>query len=140
MRRDSGGFYSAGMSGTDVPEKAADRYERLVVDAARSGCLWVLSHPIEQAWATFADPRGHVVVPVWPGEEQAAAMATGIWSELRPVAVSVEDFLAHEVAGLEADGVLIAAYPTPTRSGAAVRTSHFARALREARQRRRPSR
>jgi hypothetical protein len=128
------------MSGADVPEKAADRYGRLVADAGRSGRLWVLSHPVEQAWATFADPRGHVVVPVWPGEEQAAAMATGIWSELRPMQVSVEDFLAHEVAELEAEGALIAAYPTPTRSGAAIRPSHFARAIREARQRLRPSR
>ena len=68
-------------------------------------------------------------------------MATGIWSELRPVQVSVtEDFLADEVAELEAEGALIAAYPTPTRSGAAIRPSHFARAIREARQRLRPSR
>jgi hypothetical protein len=132
-------FYSPEMSGTDVPEKAADRYQRLVADAGRSGSLWVLSHPVESAWATFADPRGHIVVPVWPGEEQAAAMATGTWSELRPVSVSVDDFLAHEVAGLEAEGILIAAYPTPSRSGAAIRTAHFARALREARQRLKPS-
>ena len=123
------------MSGADVPETAADRYERLVADAAHSGWIWMLSHPVEQGWATFADPRGHVVVPVWPAEELAAAMATGVWSEFRPAPVAVEDFLAHEVAGLEADGVLIAAYPTPTRSGAAIRTSHFARALREARPR-----
>jgi hypothetical protein len=120
------------MSAEGYPEKGPDRYRRLVADAVRSGYFWVLCHPVEEAWATMTDPRGHVVIPVWPAEAQAAAMATGPWSELRPMRVPVKDFLAHEVAGLEADGVLIAAHPTPTRSGAAIRTSHFARALREA--------
>ena len=120
------------MSAEAYPEKGPDRYRRLVADAVRSGYFWVLSHPVEDAWATMTDPRGHVVIPVWPAEAQAAAMATGAWSELTPVQVTIEAFLAHEVAGLEADGVLIAAHPTPTRSGAAIRTSHFARALREA--------
>lgn len=112
-------------------EKAADRYRRLVADAARSGYLWVLSHPSEDAWATFSDPRGHVVVPVWPGRDDALAMATGTWSGLRPMRIPVHDFLTHEVPALEEEGVLIAAHPTPTRSGAAIRASHFARALRD---------
>lgn len=113
-------------------EKAADRYQVLVAEVRRSGVLWVLSHPVEEAWATYSDPRGHVVVPMWPGQDEAAAMATGSWSGLRPTAIPVADFVAHEVPELEAEGVLIAAHPTPTRSGAAIRATHFARALREA--------
>ncbi len=111
-------------------EKAADRYRRLVAEATRSGSFWVLSHPVEDAWATFSDPRGHVVVPVWPGRDEAMAMATGTWSGLRPMQIPVDDFLTHEVHALEDEGVLIAAFPTATRSGAALRASHFARALR----------
>jgi hypothetical protein len=112
--------------------KAADRYRALVAEVRRSGHLWVLSHPAEEAWATYSDPRGHVVVPVWPGQDQAAAMATGLWGGLRPTAIPLDAFLAHEVPGLEAEGVLIAAHPTRTSSGAAVRATHFARALLDA--------
>jgi hypothetical protein len=113
-------------------EKAADRYRALAAEVRRSGHLWVLSHPVEEAWATYSDPRGHVVVPVWPGQDEAVTMASGSWEGLRPVAVPVGEFVAHEVPELEAEGVLIAAHPTPTSSGAAVRASHFARALRDA--------
>lgn len=113
-------------------EKAADRYRALVAEVRRSGHLWVLSHPVEEAWATYSDPRGHVVVPVWPAKDEATAMASGSWDGLRPTAIPIDEFLAHEVPDLDAEGVLIAAHPTPTSSGAAVRAMLFARALGDA--------
>jgi hypothetical protein len=112
--------------------KALDRYRLLVELSAKSGSLWALTSSAGDGFVTFADPRNHVVVPFWPTPEDASEMATGDWLEAVPTEVPVRIFLEREVAGMEADGVLIAAFPTRRSSGAAVRAAHFARALRDA--------
>jgi hypothetical protein len=110
---------------------ARERYRYLVESAAESGALWVLSGRQHDEWATYADPRGHVVIPVWPSRQHAEQLATGKWRDLTPTAVAVRDFL-RELDVLEAEGVQVAAFPTKTRSGAAIAARHFGRALRDA--------
>jgi Protein of unknown function (DUF2750) len=114
------------------PRKAADRYGDLIARATQTKTLWALMPPGESAWVTYRDPRDHVVIPLWPGRDEAAAMATSVWRDAVATPIPVSDFLKHEVDALETDGVQIAAHPTPTSSGAAVRAAHFARALRDA--------
>jgi hypothetical protein len=118
------------MAGRDM--KARERYRLLVDSAARSGTLWTLSLPNEEGFVTFADPRGHVVVPFWPTPDDANELATGDWRDAVPTEVPVTNFLEREAGPMEADGVQIAAFPLRNSSGAAVRASHFARALRNA--------
>lgn len=118
----------------DVPPReriARERYRYLVECASEHGALWVLSGRRHDEWATLTDPRGHVVIPVWPARQDAKELATGKWTHLTPTAVAIADFL-KELDALEAEGALIAAFPTPTRSGATIAARHFGRALRDA--------
>jgi hypothetical protein len=110
---------------------ARERYRYLVETAAERGELWVLSGQHDDEWATYSDPRGHIVIPAWPSRRDAEKLATGKWKDATPTAVALDDFL-RELEAMEEEGVQVAAFPTTTRSGAAVAARHFGRALRDA--------
>lgn len=102
---------------------AEPRYSYLIKRVAGWGQVWSLA--AEDGWALTSDDEGHELVPVWPHERFAAAYAEGTWSDYKPQAISLSDWIERWIPGMQRDGRMVSAFPTPTGESVGVPPERF---------------
>ena len=104
------------------------RYRHLVKKAADERLVWSLWHP--EGWALAQDDAGCQLIPIWPHSKYAELCADRSWAGFDPKAIPVNAWLDRWIAGMERDGRLVAAFPTPNDKGVIVDPRRFERDLR----------
>jgi hypothetical protein len=99
--------------------EAGRRYEYFISRIVDTEHVWGLSSR-EGDWAFATDDDGTEVMAVWPHERYAASCADGPWAEDEPRPISLDDWLARWLPGLERDGHEIAVFPTGEDTGVRV--------------------
>jgi len=86
------------------PEANLDRF---IVEALTQGCVWGLEGP--EGWALCASEQSDEtdVMPFWSQESFAKAHCQDDWSEYKPVAVDLNEFLDDWLPGMHEDVILI---------------------------------
>jgi len=87
----------------------AERYERFLADARRSGLVWVLAHRTKLALVGHQD--GTPYVPVWPHPLYAEAERRDGWDDYEPTAIELDDWLSAALEDLAGDGIAIGVFP-----------------------------
>lgn len=95
---------------------APERYEHFIKRVADSMELWGLRS--SEGWLLLGDDEDKEAFPVWPAERYAAAYAREQECVEEPVPIDAAVWLEEMLPQLEADGVLVAAFPVP--SGGAI--------------------
>jgi hypothetical protein len=70
-------------------------------------------------------------VPFWPEEEFAALCATAEWQGFRPKAITLEEFLARWLPGMEKDQRICLVFSTPTDRGSLLRPNDLDNLIRQ---------
>jgi hypothetical protein len=104
------------------------RYTYLIKKVADQEMLWGLRD--DTGWAVAADPSGREVFPIWPHEHYAALSAIGEWSNRKPSAIKLDDWLSKWLPGLERDNRLIAVFPSAQTRGVVVEPARMAEDIR----------
>jgi hypothetical protein len=83
----------------------------------------------EEVWGLFSDQGGRatlgtgdkIVVPFWPEEDFAVLCATEQWQGYVPKMISLEDFMAKWIPGLQRDQRLVNIFYVPqTKEGSII--------------------
>lgn len=94
----------------DLAGKSADgRYDYLLDTMMREERVWILSS--DQGMVMMSS-EGEQCLPVWPHPDFAAEWATGDWADCSPEPVDLQSWLERWLPGMEADGVVLAVFPT----------------------------
>jgi len=116
------------VSVTALPD--LERYRHFISRVVDTEMIWGLrSRDGDWAYATGED--GTEVVAVWPHERYAQACATGPWADDEPTSISIDDWRAKWLPGLERDGHEIAVFPTPASTGVQLTPQRLGKDLRE---------
>ena len=94
---------------------APERYEHFIKRVADSMELWGLRS--SEGWLLLGDDEEKEAFPVWPAERYAAAYAKDQECIEEPVPIDAAVWLQEMLPQLEADGVLVAAFPVPSGPG-----------------------
>ena len=84
-----------------------ENLDRFIVEALATGCVWGLE--AADGWALcpsekYADTD---VMPFWSQPEFAKALCAGEWSNYKPVALSLDEFLEDWLPGMHEDVYLV---------------------------------
>jgi len=99
------------MSTTISPEPLGqdpdENLDRFIVEAMTQGCVWGLEGP--EGWALCASEQSTEtdVMPFWSQEAFAKVHCQDDWSDYKPVAVDLTEFLDDWLPGMHADVILI---------------------------------
>ena len=94
----------------DVAGRSADeRYDYLLDTMVSEGRVWILS---SDKGMVMMSSEGEQCLPVWPHPDFAADWATGDWADCSPEAVDIQSWRERWLPGMEADGVVLAVFPT----------------------------
>lgn len=94
----------------DIAGRSADeRYEYLLDTLMRDEKVWILSS--DQGMVMMSS-EGEQCLPVWPHPDFAEDWATGDWADCSPEPVDLRSWLDRWLPGMEADGVVLAVFPT----------------------------
>ncbi len=80
--------------------------------------IWSLR--TDDGWALAHDDEGNEVIPIWPAARYAAACSKGYWSNDKPKAICMDDWLQKWIPGMLQDGALVAVFPSPDDKGVVV--------------------
>lgn len=72
--------------------------------AVESGVVWGLRHPDGWALSPASDDGGILVMPLWSGQEDAAACATDDWNDYQVESIALDALLEAWLPGLHEDG------------------------------------
>jgi hypothetical protein len=90
------------------------RYTYLLKEVQQHQKIWILT---DDDGCVMLNSEDEDCVPIWPAEEFAKYWATGEWTDCKPKAIAVGDWLARWTVGLEGDEVNIAVFPNPDEEG-----------------------
>ena len=107
----------------------ADRYEHLVSRIADWEEVWSLRD--ETGWVLSETDEGARSIPVWPHPEYARRCAEGRWKGNEPASIGLQAFMDKWLPGMENDGLLVMAFPTPLGKGVQVSPVELKRRLQE---------
>lgn len=91
------------------------RLKHLISQAADRKVLWGLRD--ESGWVSLADDSDVPGFPIWPHPDYAQDCATGPWAGCLPAEIEVHEFVGDWLPDMSAQGVSIAAFPTPSMRG-----------------------
>jgi hypothetical protein len=91
------------------------RLKHLLSQAADGGALWGLRD--QSGWVSLADESGTPGFAVWPHPDYAQDCATDSWAGSLPAEIDVHEFVDDWLPDMLAQGVSIAAFPTPSMRG-----------------------
>ena len=106
---------------------AAQRYSYFVKRVADWEAAWGLW---EDGWALVGGDDGRTGFPLWPAREYAWACAAGEWAGYRPGQIAIGDLVGEVLSRLQAEGVLVGVFPTPTGKGMLVEPNELGSSLR----------
>ena len=86
---------------------ARERYRYFIKKVADAREVWSLWN---SGWALMGDDEGESV-PVWPHFRFAQAFAAGEWKDYEPRAITLNDWVAKWIPGMEADRRHAAVFP-----------------------------
>jgi hypothetical protein len=109
---------------------APARYSHFVEQVADWGIVWSLRG--QDGWVLAAADDGQVLVPVWPHSRYADACASGNWTNAKPEAIPLEQWLESWTPGLVRDGHGVAVFPIPTGAGLRIEAERLATDLVDA--------
>ncbi|GAB2191481.1 DUF2750 domain-containing protein [Sessilibacter sp. MAH2] len=95
------------MSTLPLSNDLDENYDRFIVEALETGCVWGLCN--EEGWAVCpseASPNRDVM-PFWSQPEFAEVLCDDEWQDYEVTAVSTEEFLEEWLTGLHDDEVLV---------------------------------
>ncbi|HEY6871451.1 MAG TPA: DUF2750 domain-containing protein [Geobacteraceae bacterium] len=95
---------------------ANERYDHFIKRVADSEEAWGLRS--EGGWSLAGDEK-QAAFPLWPYKVYAEACATGEWADAVPEAIEIED-LTELLEKLDAEGLVVAVFPTPQGKGVVV--------------------
>ncbi len=90
-----------------LSKNAELNFERFIVEALATGCVWGLEGP--DGWALCPSEKytDTDVMPFWSQSEFAQLQCVGDWADYQPVAVALEEFLDDWLTGLHKDVLLV---------------------------------
>ncbi len=90
-----------------LSEDFEENYNRFIVDAVETGCVWGLED--DNGWALCASVKykESCVMPFWSQPEFAQKHCVDEWANYKPVAVSTEELLDEWLPGMHADVYLV---------------------------------
>jgi len=96
---------------------APERYAIFVRRVADWQVVWGLRS--EHGWRLMANEDGIEVVPVWPHQRFAEAIAD-VQKQEQPATISLDDWLNKWLPGMMRDGRQVAVFPIPGQKGIVV--------------------
>ncbi len=87
---------------------ADQRYDYFVNKIIEQREVWGLSS--DEGWVILSD-EGDEHLPIWPHPELAALWVTGDYADCQPKSISLDDWLAKWLPGMEKDALLAAISP-----------------------------
>jgi len=109
----------------------AERYSHLVRQVADFQAVWGLRSP--DGWVSMGDDAGGRSFPIWPHERYAQVFVAGDWSDAKPTAIELDDWIENWLPNMEADGVQLAVFPVvaATERGVVVPAGQLLRDLHQ---------
>jgi hypothetical protein len=92
---------------TPLTKDTEDNIERFFTEVIASEVLWGLEGPDGWALCPAEGEDDTDVMPFWSQREFAEPHCEGDWSEYRPTAIALEEFLDDWLPGLDKDGLLV---------------------------------
>lgn len=92
-----------------MPASPQDRYDTFVESIKSTGEVWGLNAGEGCIVVDSVEFEDTEVMPFWPDEDSAKAVATEDWSEFTPELIPLEEFLENWLPGLHEDGLLVGA-------------------------------
>jgi hypothetical protein len=105
------------------------RLKHFIHRAVDSASVWSLRDA--RGWLILPDERGTPAFPVWPHPEYALAFAAEDWQEFTPDQIDVHEFLEKWLPDLNARGMPLAVFPTPSMKAVWIRPDEIRRQLRQ---------
>lgn len=96
---------------------ADDRYDYLVDRAVKQHKIWSLHS--ERGWVMVSTDQEECL-PVWPDAAFAEFWITDDWSDCKPVAIDLEEWIKRWLPGMQGDGIAIAVFPGDGEDGMVV--------------------
>jgi Protein of unknown function (DUF2750) len=95
--------------------EAGQRYDHLVKRVADWQWIWLLDR--DAGPVHLEDDEGTGYVAIWPHSRYAEASANHDWPDARPRAIEIHEWAGEWLPQLAADGLMLAAFPTPADQG-----------------------
>jgi hypothetical protein len=111
---------------------ALRRYRHFLERAIATGEVWGLQ---EDGWALAVDAAGRDVFTLWPAPEYAALCATRLWEGYEPQVITLQELESALLPELEAGGLMLGIFNTPTGQGYPVTPAQLLEDLQAARAR-----
>ncbi|MAL97787.1 DUF2750 domain-containing protein [Hydrocarboniclastica marina] len=108
---------------------ADDRYDYLVAQVVQQKKIWSLHS--ERGWVMVSTDQEECL-PIWPDEAFATPWITEDWSDCKPVAIKLEDWIKRWLPGMQGDGIAIAVFPGNGEDGMVVDPEELRASLVEA--------
>ena len=109
---------------------AQRRYRHFLERAVASGEVWGLQ---EDGWALAVDAEGRDVFTLWPAPEYAVLCATRLWEGFEPHPITLQELESVLLPELEAGGLMLGIFNTPTGHGYPVTPAQLREDLQAAR-------
>jgi hypothetical protein len=92
---------------TELSDDISENFDRFIVEVIENGCLWGLEGP--EGWALCASEKysDSDVMPIWCQREFSERHCREEWSEYKPVAIDLEEFLDDWLPGMHDDVLLV---------------------------------
>ena len=87
----------------------AERYSHLLRQVADFQAVWGLHTP--DGWVSMGDEVGGRAFPIWPHERYAQVFVAGEWSDAKPTAIELNEWIGTWLPNMDADGVQLAVFP-----------------------------
>lgn len=106
-----------------------ERLKHFIQHAADSESIWSLRDA--RGWLILPDERGNPAFPVWPHPDYALAYATEDWQEFSPDEIGIHEFIKKWLPDLNARGMPVAVFPTPSMTAVWMRPDEMRRHLKQ---------
>jgi hypothetical protein len=109
----------------------AERYSHLLRQVADFQAVWGLRS--RDGWVSMGDDSGSPSFPIWPHERYAQVFIAGDWSDAKPTAIELDDWIETWLPNMMADGVQLAVFPViaKTEHGVVVPAAQLLQDLQE---------
>lgn len=120
---------SAAQRAALLASPAPARFKHFIARVADTGVVWGLRDA--SGWVALADETGAPGFPVWPHPDYALACTTQDWKACFAAEIDVHAFTDDWLPDMDARGVPVAVFPTPSMNGVWMKPGELRRYLSE---------